>query len=74
MPRSSRRRIRRPKPCLSLVQANRHLYDVLRARGYDVRYDESSTGHDYVAWRDALALGLEHLLGRPAGAEAGRGE
>jgi len=59
---------------VSLVQANRHLYDVLRARGYDVRYDESSTGHDYVAWRDALALGLEHLLGRPAGAEAGRGE
>lgn len=55
---------------VSLVQANRHLNDVLRARGYDVRYDEASTGHDYLAWRDALAVGLEHLLGRPAQAQA----
>ncbi len=48
---------------VSLVQANRHLDDVLRARGYDVRYVESSTAHDFVAWRDALASGLEHLFG-----------
>ncbi|HJE64211.1 MAG TPA: DUF3327 domain-containing protein [Alcaligenes faecalis] len=48
---------------VSLVQANRHLDDVLRARGYDVRYVESATAHDFVAWRDALASGLEHLFG-----------
>ena len=48
---------------VSLVQANRHLDDVLRARGYDVSYVESATAHDFIAWRDALALGLEHLFG-----------
>lgn len=55
---------------VSLVQANRHLYDVLRARGYTVRYDEAATGHDYVAWRDALAAGLVHLLGPVASDQA----
>ncbi|WP_164018956.1 enterochelin esterase [Pyxidicoccus trucidator] len=55
-----------PKNSPSQLVANRHLRDVLRARGYDVSYRELNGGHDYIGWPGGLADGLISLLGREA--------
>ena len=43
---------------------NRHLRDVLIARGSVVTYDEFEGGHDWISWRAALPEALAALLGR----------
>jgi enterochelin esterase-like enzyme len=43
------------------LAANRHLRDVLRARGYAVDYSEFSGGHEFVNWQSSMAFGLIHL-------------
>ncbi len=48
-----------------ILNSSRHMWDVLRAKGYDVRYDEFDGGHDYLSWREGLADGLIFLLGAP---------
>jgi enterochelin esterase family protein len=47
----------------SILVPNRHLRDVLRAKGYEVFFQEFIGGHDYVSWRETLADGLILLLG-----------
>jgi enterochelin esterase family protein len=42
----------------SLLRENRHLRNVLEAKGYAVAYSEYSGGHDYVGWRNTLGEGL----------------
>lgn len=50
----------------SQLVANRHLRDVLRAKGHEVIYRELNGGHDYLGWMAGLADGLISLLGRKA--------
>ncbi|AZM53800.1 enterochelin esterase [Streptomyces sp. WAC 01529] len=45
-----------------LLAENRRLRNVLRARGYEVTYEEFNGGHDYACWRGGLATGLASLL------------
>jgi enterochelin esterase family protein len=47
-----------------MVPTNRHLRDVLIAKGYDVTYREYHGGHDWVCWRGGLADALVALFGR----------
>jgi len=37
--------------------------DVLLAKGYEVRYQQFNSGHDYLNWRGTLADGLIALVG-----------
>jgi enterochelin esterase-like enzyme len=46
----------------SILKTNRHLRDVLRAKGYDVQYDEIAGGHESISWRGGIAEGLIQLL------------
>lgn len=46
-----------------ILETNRHLRDVLKARGSAVVYREFAGGHDYINWRSELAEGLMALLG-----------
>ncbi|MBU1354737.1 MAG: enterochelin esterase [Gammaproteobacteria bacterium] len=45
-----------------ILETNRHLGDVLRAKGYAVTHREHATGHDYLHWQGALGCGLVALL------------
>jgi enterochelin esterase family protein len=51
-----------------MVATNRHLRDVLHARGYNHTYWEFAGAHSALSWQDALAVGLTSLLnqGQPA--------
>ncbi|MBI2688269.1 MAG: hypothetical protein HYX27_18350 [Acidobacteria bacterium] len=47
-----------------ILVPNRHLRDVLRAKGYAVSCREFPAGHDYANWRGTLADGLITLFGQ----------
>ncbi|MGO8731942.1 MAG: hypothetical protein ACLQVM_04005 [Terriglobia bacterium] len=42
---------------------NRQFRDILRAKGYEVQYQEFAGDHDYINWRGTLADGLIVLFG-----------
>jgi len=45
-----------------ILEENRHLRDILRAKGVDVIFNQFVGGHEQVVWRGALADGLQKLL------------
>ncbi len=47
-----------------ILSSNRHFEQVLRLKGYSVKLEEFSSGHDYFHWRATLDRGLVHLLGK----------
>lgn len=47
-----------------ILETNRHLRDILVAKGVPVSYREYAGGHDYVVWRGAISDGLIALFGR----------
>jgi enterochelin esterase-like enzyme len=50
----------------SILFCTRTLRDVLRAKGYEVHFQEFAGGHDYLSWRGTLADGLIALMGDAA--------
>lgn len=45
-----------------ILETTRHLRTILRAKGYDVSFEDYAGGHDYVVWRGALVDGLMRLV------------
>lgn len=56
--------VKGPGTDAGILDSNRHLRDVLRAKNYTVHYREYAAGHDYLAWRGILSDGLIDLFGR----------
>ena len=50
----------------AILFCTRTLRDVLRAKGYEVHFQEFAGGHDYLGWRGTLADGLIALMGGAA--------
>jgi enterochelin esterase-like enzyme len=50
----------------AILFCTRTLRDVLRAKGYEVHFQEFAGGHDYLSWRGTLADGLIALMGGAA--------
>ncbi len=56
----------------SILFCTRTLRDVLRAKGYEVHFQEFTGGHDYLSWRGTLADGLIALMGETASTAPGQ--
>ena len=49
-----------------MLDVNRHLRNVLQAKGYRFRYVEFNGRHEFVNWQETLGDGLVFLLGKAA--------
>jgi enterochelin esterase family protein len=48
----------------SILLTNRHMRNVLLAKGYPVHYAEFNGGHEFLCWQNTLANGLLALVGK----------
>jgi enterochelin esterase-like enzyme len=48
----------------SILSGNRHMRDVLKAKGYEVFYTEYAGGHDYICWKNTLVDALIKFYGK----------
>lgn len=48
----------------SILNSNRHMRDVLKAKGYEVDYVEANGGHDFANWRRSLPRAIIFLANR----------
>jgi hypothetical protein len=48
------------------IAANRHMRDVLNAKGYAIGYSEYDGGHAFLNWSGGMARGLLFLYGKPS--------
>jgi enterochelin esterase family protein len=55
-----------------MVIVNRRMRDVLRAKGYQLYYQEFNDGHEYVNWRGTFADGILFLAGKDRGEKDGK--
>jgi enterochelin esterase-like enzyme len=55
-----------PRTAPSLLTANRHIRDVLRAKGYSVHYREVPGGHEPISWTKTFGESLLTLLAESA--------
>ncbi|WP_017415819.1 hypothetical protein [Clostridium tunisiense] len=51
------------EPKDNIIGVNKKLRDVLELKGYEVKYEEFNSGHDYLCWGETLANGLISLIG-----------
>lgn len=51
------------EPKDNMIGVNIKLRDVLESKGYEVKYEEFNSGHDYLCWGETLANGLISLIG-----------
>jgi len=54
-------------PNNTLLQANRHMRNVLVAKGYSVHYSEFCGGHQYINFRHTLTDGMIALMNHESG-------
>ena len=47
-----------------LLDGNRQMFVLLKGKNYRVKYNEFAAGHNYTAWRNDVAHGLEYLYGK----------
>jgi enterochelin esterase family protein len=52
-----------------ILETSRQLRDILRAQGYDVKFEQFIGGHDGISWRGSFGSGLIAMLG---GIQAGQ--
>ena len=52
-----------PGDLTCMLARNRHMRDVLQAKGYPVHYSEFYGGHNPMNWQGTLANALQALLG-----------
>ncbi|MGH4123448.1 MAG: alpha/beta hydrolase [Clostridium sp.] len=47
-----------------MMEAINNMRDVLLSKGYNVKYENFYSGHDYLSWGETLATGLIALIGK----------
>lgn len=48
-----------------MMEVINNMRDVLLSKGYNVKYENFYSGHDYLSWGETLATGLIALIGKP---------
>ncbi|MDT8719270.1 esterase family protein [Clostridium sp. 19966] len=47
-----------------MMDAINNMYNVLLSKGYEIKYEQFQSGHDYLSWGETLAKGLIYFMGK----------